>query len=96
MATGGRRYQRVLWHHDLAQEPVVLYSEIDSGYEIRKVEIYRDGRHHYADTSRSTGTTMLGEILMPAVDEINQDPEFSGTAITASEFEQVWRRATRP
>jgi hypothetical protein len=38
---------------------------------------------------------MLGEILMPDVDEVNQDPEFSATAITATEFEQVWQRATR-
>lgn len=34
---------------------------------------------------------MLGEILVPDVDEINQDPEFSATRITATE---VWQRAT--
>ena len=51
------RYQKVLWHHDLPDEPVEIYSEIDSGYEAREVEVYRDGRHDYADRSRSTGTT---------------------------------------
>ena len=61
------RYQEVRWHHDLPEEPVVLYSEIDSGFEVRKVEVYRDGRHDYADRSHSTGTTMLGEKLMPEI-----------------------------
>ena len=63
------------------------------GLEVRKVEVYRDGRHEYADRSRSTGTTMLGEKLMPEVKDIDQDPEFSATAITEGEFEAVWRRA---
>jgi hypothetical protein len=44
----------VLWHHDRPDEPVALYSEIDSGFEVRKVEVHRDGRHEYADRSRST------------------------------------------
>lgn len=89
------RYQKVLWHHDLPDEPVVLYSEIESGFEVRKVEVYRDGRHDYADRSQSTGTTMLGEKLMPDVDEIDQDPEFSAVAIVAEEFEEVWQRAVQ-
>jgi hypothetical protein len=29
------RYQKVLWHHDLPDEPVVLYAEISSGREVR-------------------------------------------------------------
>jgi hypothetical protein len=72
---------------------VVPYSEIDVGFEVRKVEVSRDGRHDYAGRSRSTGTTMLGEKMMPGLDEINEDPEFSAAAITAEEFERVWRRA---
>ena len=88
-------YQRVSWHHHNPDEPVELYSEIDSGLEIRKVEVYRDGRHDYADRSRSTGTTILGEKAMPGVDEINEDPEFSAAVITAEEFEQVWQYATQ-
>jgi hypothetical protein len=88
------RYQKVEWHHDRAGDPVVLYSEIDSGFEVRKVEVYRDGRRDYADRSHSTGVTILGEKMMPDVDEINQDPEFSATVIAAEEFERVWQRAT--
>lgn len=90
-----RCYQEVRWHHDRPDEPVALYSEIDSGFEVRKVEVYRDGRHDYADRSRATGTTVLGEKVVPATDEINEDPEFSAEAITAEEFERVWQRATR-
>jgi hypothetical protein len=90
------RYQKVRWYHDFPDEPVVLYSEIESGFEVRKVEVYRDGRHDYADRSRSTGTTVLGEKLMPEVEDINQDPEFSSRAITGGEFEAVWRRAAEP
>lgn len=88
------RYQKVLWRHNRPDEPVELYSEIDAGFEVRKVEVYRDGRHDYADRSRSTGTTVLGEKVMPGVDEINKDQEFSAVAITMEEFEQVWQRAT--
>jgi hypothetical protein len=95
MTTADRRHQKVLWHHDLPDEPVELYSEISSGYEIRKVETFRNGRHDYADRSCSTGTTMLGEIPVPHADEISQDPEFSATEITATEFEHIWLRATR-
>jgi hypothetical protein len=50
-------------------------------------------RHDYAGGSRSAGTTMLGEKMMPGVDEINQEPEFSATVIMAEEFERVWQRA---
>jgi Domain of unknown function (DUF6881) len=89
------RYQKVLWRHGHPDEPVALYGEIDSGFEVRKVEVYRDGRHDYADQSRSTGMAVLGERVMPGADEINEDPEFSVAAITAEEFEQVWQRATR-
>jgi hypothetical protein len=87
------RYQRVLWHHESPDEPVELYSEIESGFEVRKVEVYRDGKHDYADRSYSTGTTALGEDLMPGVDEINEDPEFSAETISAAEFDRVWQRA---
>lgn len=82
--TDGRRYQKVLWHHDLPGEPVAFYSEMSSGIEVRKVEIFRAARHDYADRSRSTGTTMLGEIPMPNVDEINRRPCSGQSASRAS------------
>lgn len=74
---------------------MTLDSEVVAGLEVRKVEVYRDGRHDLADRSRSTGSTMLGEQLMPAVEEINEGPEFSAEAISAAEFERVWQQAVR-
>jgi hypothetical protein len=61
----------------------------------RRVEVCWDGRHDYADGSQSTKTTILGEKIMPGVDEINGEPEFWAIAISAEEFEQAWRRATQ-
>jgi hypothetical protein len=88
------RYQKVYWHHESSDEPVVLYSEVDdSGWETRKVEAYRDGRQDFGDASRSTGTTMLGKVVTPSVEEIDAQQEFSAAEISHDEFESIWRRA---
>jgi len=88
-------YLKVLWSHDFSDEPVVLYSEVDNeGYETRKVEIYRDGRHDYANAIRSTGTTQLSEKPMPSIKEIAAHAEFSPMAVDLAEFENVYRHAT--
>lgn len=43
-------YLKVRWFHENSDEPVVLMSELDaSRYEVRKVEIFADGRIGYAD-----------------------------------------------
>lgn len=91
------RYQRVTWHHDFADEPAELYSEIDdAGVETRKVEVYRDGRFGYADRVRSTGTSMLSETEMPTLAEIAAQPEFTARSIAQTEFEKMWHQATTP
>ncbi|MGW0671530.1 DUF6881 domain-containing protein [Streptomyces sp. NPDC002746] len=88
------RYLKVFWHHDLPDEPVELYSELDdAGYEIRKVEIYRDGHRDFADGEASSGATMLGEIPIPSLEEIAEQEEFSPAFIEFAEFENVWRQA---
>ena len=43
------RYQEVFWPHDLPDEPVVFYSEINTGFGVCKVDVYRDGKHDHAD-----------------------------------------------
>ena len=89
------RYQRVRWHHDFDDEPVILYSEVtDEGIETRKVDEYRDGRLEYADATRSIGTTFLSEKVMPSIQEIAKQAEFQPGEITKEEFEEVWRKAT--
>ena len=84
-------YLRVLWEHDLPNEPIDLYSEVDEdGYETRKVEIYRDGRRDYADESSHTGTTMLSDVPIGTVDDIADQPEFTPTRISQEDFDAVW------
>ncbi|MDW4910815.1 hypothetical protein RB628_37240 [Streptomyces sp. ADMS] len=90
------KYLKVVWHHDFPGEPVTLFSEIDEErYEVRKVEVYRDGRHEFASEVTSTGATMLGEIETPSIEELAEQEEFTPTEIDHQEFETVWRRATR-
>jgi hypothetical protein len=89
------QHYKIVWHHELADEPTLIFSEVSAGAEIRKVEIYRHGRHDYADASHSTGSTLLAETQMPALEEINSDPQFAATEISANEFEIAWLLATR-
>lgn len=82
------------WRHDGDTEPVLLYSELDENRcEQRKVEVFRDGRHGFADDSVSTGGTWLGKNAVPALEEINAEEEFSARPIGAAEFERIWKRA---
>ncbi|WP_203822933.1 DUF6881 domain-containing protein [Paractinoplanes ferrugineus] len=65
------RYWKVRWLHDLPDEPVELYSEIDEDdYERRKVEIYRDGHADYAGPTVATGSTMLSEVPVGTFEDI--------------------------
>ncbi len=90
------RYQRVKWHHDHADEPTVLYSEIgEDGWEVRKVDEYSDGRLDPASTKIEAGSTMLGVQPVPPLEEINADAVFEGAEISPQDFEAVWSRAVR-
>jgi hypothetical protein len=87
-------YVKVCWDHEFAEEPVDVFSELgDDRYEVRKVEVYRDGRLDCADVSRDTDTIGLGEAPFPDLQEINSQEEFHAEAITAAEFEAAWARA---
>jgi hypothetical protein len=88
------RYLRVTWHHDYPEEPVELYSEIDDGSrEVRKVEVFPDGRLGFASATESTESTRLGLAPVPTIAEIAADRQFSPREIPRAEFEQVWQRA---
>jgi hypothetical protein len=91
------RYLRVTWRHDLPNEPVELYSELDDdSWEIRKVEIFRDGRIGFADSLHGSETTRLAIEPDPSLEQIAQDPQFVPRAITRQEFEAVWEQASGP
>ena len=85
------KYLRVKWLHTLPSEPIVLLSELDDDrYEVRKLEIFRDGSVTRATPEMSIGSTVLGELPIPSIDEINADPQFEAEEITQSEFESAW------
>jgi len=85
-----------MWSHEFAAEPVELLSEVGpDGYERRKVERFRYGRLGWADEDNEVGGTGLGEIPITSVAEINAQPEFHATTITAAQFDRVWWQAAR-
>ena len=90
------KYIRVKWKQSNPNEPVWLYSELDDNrWEVRKVEIFADGRRGYAGEGREFGGTGLGEVPIPPLEEIAKDHEFDPTEITQKEFEEVWLEAIK-
>ena len=87
-----KTFIQVTWHHDLVGEPVEIISEIDSGIERRKIEVYRDGKVGFADSIREVRGSILSEGIMPTLEETNAQDEFTGKYITESEFEELWSR----
>src|SRR5437899_444473 len=87
---------KVLWRHDSSDDPVLLYSELDSARcELRKVEVYADGRMDRADADLQTGNTWLSVGPLMSLDEIGAQPEFEPETISGSEFETIWNAAVR-
>ena len=88
---------KVEWIHDLVDEPVMLYSELDDERnETRKVEVFEDGHVEWANASRESGTTGLSYEPIPELGEIAADPLFVPHEISAEEFEAVWSAAQEP
>lgn len=56
-------YLRVEWTQHNPEMPVEIYSELDEDrWEVRKVEVFADGRVQYSDGVESTGRTDLSEL----------------------------------
>ena len=84
----------VQWRHHFEEEPIRIVSELDEQrMEARKLEFYKNGRVGYADRTRTANGTTLGSEPVPALSEINADPQFLATLIPASEFEMLWSRS---
>ena len=87
-------YIRVKWIHTIPSEPVWIYSELDSSrWELRKVEVYADGKMGFADQDKSVGGSSLSIEPLPSVAEIKVDPRFEPVEIAKEEFEAVWDAA---
>ena len=81
----------VLWKHQSDEYPIRLVSELgEDRSELRKLEFFRDGTVDAADSSRESPRTRIGIGAVPPLDEINQDPQFEGSAIAEGAFEAMW------
>ncbi len=88
-------YLRVEWMHDFANEPVEIFSELDSDRkETRKVERFADGTLHFAGPEGDSGSTFLSEKPLPELNAIAADPQFRPTIIGKENFEHAWKTAT--
>ena len=86
---------RVRWEHDNDDDPIVMYYELDSDrMTCRVVEVFGDGRVQRADRVDPDAPTSLSWEPIPPLDEIHQQPEFTGRAITSEDFEAVWQRGS--
>jgi hypothetical protein len=85
------RYIKVEWLQSNPDYPVELYSEIDEeGWELRKVEIFRDCHAGFADRLEEHGTTRLSVEPLPTIEEIASDSQFRPVEISHHTFEEVW------
>jgi hypothetical protein len=85
------KYLKIRWIHENKNDPVLLFSEIDSErYELRKVEVFADGRMGFANEKISSEGTILGEAPIPLLEDLLSDPQFSGEEIESKEFEINW------
>ena len=88
------RYSQLIWTHSSSTEPVEILSEYDKdGWELRKVEVFADGRLGYASDSKSGGGSELALIPSPPEEEVNNLPEFQVLEMTKVQFEAAWENA---
>lgn len=80
------------WFHTFQDEPCLIYSEIDDQrYEVRKIEIYKNGTIARYDEQMTDSLFRLADVRFPEnLDEINQYQEFCAKYISQEEFEKIW------
>jgi len=89
-------YVFVTWTQNDRSMPSAVYSEIDAARrEVRKVEVFADGRYGFASSAASRPPTQLGLDAVPPLSEIARDRALETRKGTAAEFEAMWQKATR-
>lgn len=89
------QYLMVEWIHELKDEPYVIFAEIDQNmYEVRKLELFRNGNVGFATKFSEYGGSILANHPYPSLGEIASNPEFNLKTIFKEEFEKVWNRYT--
>jgi hypothetical protein len=83
------------WFHDFADEPRLFYAELDDErYELRKVEVFKNGKRIRASTEDLKRDPMaLADQPWPSLNEINAEAESHAEEISAAEFEDLWKSA---
>jgi hypothetical protein len=86
------KYIRLKWNHTNPDEPVWIFSEVDSnGKEVRKIECFPNGFCDVANATVSSGSARLMTLPLPDLRQLaRRDPEFIPVEITPQEFEEVW------
>lgn len=88
-------YLKVKWTHATSRRSELVYSELDhERWELRKVEIFPDGRIEYAGPGVEVGDAGLSTMPFPSLEKIAADPEFEPEVISKAEFEKIWAMAT--
>jgi hypothetical protein len=79
-----KRYLQIKWIHSNPHEPVEFFYELENGqWASRSIQLFADG-------SSSSATYGMKEAQIPALEEINLDPQLRGSEITEEEFDAVW------
>src|SRR5438132_81518 len=87
-------YLHTRWIHESSDDPVDLYAELDDDrFEVRKVEVFRNGSLGFANENESVNGTRLGEVAIPGIEAIDADPQFISESMTVREFENLWAEA---
>jgi hypothetical protein len=85
------RYLTIKWVHKNPADPVQIYSEIgNDSYELRRIEVWANGRKGFADANEQQGGTELSVMPIPTLAEIAAQPEYEPKAIVAEEFHKLW------
>lgn len=90
------RFGHTQWHHDNPTTPTEIYAEYDdAGWQLRKVEMFADGRITFADVNRSSGDTLLAEKALDFEEALVKfaDPQAKLTLqeIDKATFEKIWQ-----
>ncbi|MCD9020575.1 DUF6881 domain-containing protein [Cohnella silvisoli] len=90
------KYILVEWIHNNIEEPIVIYCELDEhGFEIRKVEVYKNGEYGVASNEIEWNNSFLSYEPLPSIEEIGRDSQFRPKIINEKEFQTVWEEAVK-
>lgn len=88
-------YLKIDWQHSLSEYPREIHIELDDErFELRKVEVFSDGRLQFAPHEFEQGGTVLAVYRVAQIEDLQREGQFTTTVITKAEFESIWARAT--